>query len=276
MKNLTQSLVEIIQSTFKGAKLNKFNKSLDILTASVEQGTWLLRGKASVYAGFNMGLLKANYNRRDYGDSPEAEKQSLAWDLAFSLNHGHAFKGDLALAISVLRTGANSAGEALKIKVSDEAIDAWVKLIDELTEIAAALDEARPLPRVTPIGLSEKVTVTLKEMNLDIDLPSIKPAKIVTKTRPSYCLTTGKALIDNEGNQLMEKYHEVAWTDGILHNQSRFSYGCQACGKTIPSGRFVPIEAIDKNNGGRLISMWLGCDCASNIFGVKDIGLART
>ena len=68
----------------------------------------------------------------------------------------------------------------------------------------------------------------------------------------------------------------VDWTPGTQMGRSRFSYGCkcEACGKSIPSGRFVAIEADDMNSGDH-IGLWIGQDCARNIFGVKDEGMDR-
>ena len=76
----------------------------------------------------------------------------------------------------------------------------------------------------------------------------------------------------------MQAYHVVVWSKGSIHDQSRFSVKgseCEACGKNIPSGLLVPVKALDKNSGDRLISLWLGCDCSVNIFGIKDVGIAK-
>jgi hypothetical protein len=82
--------------------------------------------------------------------------------------------------------------------------------------------------------------------------------------------------LNKDGTRKQENYNVVVWSDGIIHGKSRFAgNGCHACGKHIPSGRFVPVEAHDKKSN-KTISLWLGCDCAKNIFGIKDIGVEKT
>jgi hypothetical protein len=135
------------------------------------------------------------------------------------------------------------------------------------------LDASRPVPVITAIGLSPRVTATLKECNLDVDLPSIKLAKIDFRWVRAY--EDGKPAFRKDGKPRMEKCYFVEWSQGIKHGCSRFADGghCEACGKRIPSQRYVPIEATCKKQG--LISMWIGCDCAKNIFGIKDAGIDK-
>jgi hypothetical protein len=162
-------------------------------------------------------------------------------------------------------------------KLPLEFAKAWMELCNEKTLAIHELDRSRPLPVVTEIGLSLKVTKTMTEMNLDIDLSSVRMADLDFIWVDKRNLDTSEIMYDRQGNAIKEKEYFVKWTPGIVHGQSRFYAGlseCEACGKNIPSGRFVPVEAHDKKHN-RLVSFWLGCDCAKNIFGIKDSGVKR-
>jgi hypothetical protein len=128
---------------------------------------------------------------------------------------------------------------------------------------------------VTAIGLSPKVTATLTGMNLDLDLPSITPAEIEAYKVQGRNTKTGDLLFDRSGAPVMQTAYRVRWSRGTQLNMSRFHDGCQACGKWIPSGEYVPIEAECKRLKVR-VGLWLGRDCARNIFGVKDAGIPKT
>ncbi len=169
-------------------------------------------------------------------------------------------------------------------KISPEFLIAWCSLCIEKKTARFFLDSVRPLPVVTAIGLSPKVTKTLKDMNLDIDLPTIKPAKIAYRVIAKLNMNFrskeyGQIMMgtsDNDSKYSLVDYDPyVKWSEGIVHGQSRFTHRtghCEACGKNIPSWRFVPVEAFDKTSK-KLVSFLLGCDCAKNIFGIKDIGV---
>lgn len=306
MKSLTPALVATVRAALKGAKLAKFDASIAILNESIAQGGWTSRGAIKSNSGFYQGLVPHMNFQRDYGlkySKAKGAKQEYAdddsaQDLERCLNFGQAVEPDRCdVERGIPRLRANlERHEEPPIKVSDDVIRAWVALCAEKDEASQALTKARPLPRITTIGLSPKVTMTLKECNLDLDLPSIKMAKIEERFRPAFewtykevaCTPTRHnrwksvekipdqyvPAFDKKGKRKLEMYYVVIWTVGIVHNASRFISGCQACGKHIPSGKFVPVEAHDKQSG-KLISMWLGCDCAANIFGIKDIGVEQ-
>lgn len=287
MKQLNEKLVAIIAAVLKGAKLKKFLESVKVLNDSLAQGGWIPRGSVKADSGFYQGICKAGAS---------AEVCSAEWyasnDAARLLNYGmwgkiqttqtrHEKKLPYpSTELGVLELGIKTIREHSKLKLSDEVIKAWYIIVKEKEAAKLLLDQARPLPKITPVGLSPKVTATLKECNLDLDLPSIKIAKIAFRfvQAEKYNEKTKKWLpvILKDGSYLLDKEYYVKWTAGIRHNQSRFAGGCHchACGKKIPSGRFVPVEAFDKKKSV-LISMWLGCDCASNIFGIKDIGIEQ-
>lgn len=267
MKSLSLDLVAKVRSGLSGARLAKFDASVSVLNESLAQGAWTSRGRIKAHSGFYQGLVK----RLGYRGGRE---QDAVFGLEMSLCFGRGMEGKVQPVIETLRAGRDSRGNPIKLKVSDELIHAWVALCNEQVAAVAALDKARPVAVITPIGLSPKVTMTLTQCNLDLDLPTIRMAELVPKKIPARD-KKGNLLVDSKGKQLMETIYVVKWSAGIAHNMSRFISGCQACGKNIPSGRYAAIEVKDKKSG-KLISMWLGLDCAANIFGVKDIGVERS
>lgn len=263
MLNLTPELVAIVQSYLKGKKLEKFNASVQILNESLAQGGWTSRGSIKVGAGFN-GIC--SYHLR-YEHTPEHGED---FSLMMSLNHGSRPRptGD-----AVQRLIQSDKLNAKKTPV--ELINAYIALLDERFSAAEFLDTCRPVPVISAIGLSPRVTATLTEMNLDIDIPSIKLAEIGRRMIPGF-MRDGSPLLDRMGNPMLVPEYFVKWTPGTKFGRSRFSYGCkcEACGKSIPSGNFVAIEADDQKSGDH-IGLWIGCDCAKNIFGIKDVGMER-
>jgi hypothetical protein len=262
VKALTQEYVDKVAGFFSGKRREKFLASVDVINQSLAQDAWISRGSAKAGAGFS-GLLGNTQTARrldrglerlyDYGH----ELQKTCFELSMTIRHGSA-----RLTLEELERLVDEDAVKAKLKkagVPLGVLGAWVALNWERREACELLDAARPLPVITPIGLSPRVTATLTECNLDLDLPSIRMAEIDPRT----------------GERVMVREYFVAWTKGIVHGRSRFAHGgCEACGKSIPSGRFVPVEAHDKARN-ELVSMWLGCDCARNIFGIKDVGIGK-
>ncbi len=261
---LTQQNIEIVRSTMKGAKLAKFNESVGILEASLAQNGWITGGSRSAHKGFGQGS-GINYNPR-WNFSPEHPED---FNLGMCMVYGSA---------NIITSGAIDrmfASGLVKKKFTRQYVEAWIAVCKEAYEASEYLTGLRPAPVITAIGLSPKVTATLTEMNLDIKLPSIKMARIAYRKIPAFG-KDGQPLLNRFGQQIYESIPYVDWTPGTKFGRSRFSYGCkcEACGKSIPSGMFVPIEADDQKSGDH-IGMWIGCDCARNIFGIKDIGVEK-
>lgn len=282
MKQLTPSLVATVRTALKGKKLEKFDASIKILNDSLAQGSWVLRGSVKAKSGFYAGISNVDVDRH-YEDSLtykskayyEAQNASsvyflLMWGQSRFSNDKHS-EEKLLRGIKVLREHGNG-----KFKLTDEQAIAWMKLVAEKDRAFEFLMDARPKPVLTKILLSTKVTKTLKEMNLDIDIQTIKEPKMVVWKKEPVLDANGRKTYDRNGKQRFVIWWKIKWEKGCKHGQSRFADNdCHACGKTIPSRMFVPVEAVDKKTGG-YVSLWLGCDCAKNIFGVKAVGIDKT
>lgn len=250
-----------IKGFLKGAKLAKFEESMRVWDASIAQGSWIKRGHASADSAFYSGLLSRAQLRKLSGWLPYPSEQERC------VMYGQSFAGDFS----------NVQGVTAVKGLSLEVLQAWGYLCTLKSTEFAALSSARPRPVITAIGASPRVTATLKDCNLDVDLSTIKPAEIeafMVQARNKQ----GELTFDRDGAPVMEKSYRVKWSAGIVHNQSRFQgpCHCQVCGKFIPSRMFVAMEMTDRRSGReRLISMWVGRDCASTILGVEDVGVER-
>lgn len=262
---LSYKNIEIVTKSLTGKRLKKFLESVAIFNESLEKQGWIKRGSVKAKSGFNQGLF-TRLSTTDIFDNNTKNNES--YKLYSCLKYGSA-----GASVSSLKL---ISPELLK-KYSKEFYQAWIELCNEKEEAIQLLNSFRPLPEISYIGLSPKVTATLVEMNLDLDIQSIKMAKIVPKLIPATDLNGNTLYNKHTGKMLFTTIYVIKWSPEIKHNKSRFAenYGCcHACGKNIPSQRFVPIEAFDKKSN-QLISMWLGQDCSKNIFGIKDIGVKQ-
>lgn len=263
---LNQENINIVSKYLKGKRLKKFQESVSIINESLYLQGWIKRGSVKAKAGFNQGLFS---KLADYEVFDDIHDNSDEFYKVY-----RCFKYGLAGASveSIKKLNPN-----MFLKYPTVLYKAWIELCNEKEEAFTVLNSFRVLPEITSIGLSPKVTATLTEMNLDLDINSIKMAKLVPKVIPATDLKGKKIKDKNTGQYLLTTIYVLQWSKDILHNQSRFAHDgrcCHACGKQIPSQRFVPVEAFDKNKK-QLISMWLGQDCAKNIFGIKDVGIKK-
>jgi hypothetical protein len=254
MKKLDSKLVGEVTYYMQGNRRQKFLDSVRILNESLAQGGWTTRGSVKSKSGFYQGLTSSRSSHPHFG-------------IQMCLSYGSAKYRNISAA-DIEAANLNSAEKA------------WIALCLEADEARELLDAARPVPKITAIGLSPKVTKTFQECGLDLDLPSIQMAKIdfYEVQAREYVTRFGvqeyALKFDLDDKPIMERVYFVKWSEGVLFDKSRFAdKDCQACGKNIPSGRYVPIEATCKKNG--LVALWVGCDCAKNIFGIKDIGISK-
>ncbi|MDP2734646.1 MAG: hypothetical protein Q8P12_00385, partial [bacterium] len=236
--------VEIVAAFLKGTRRAKFLASVEVLNESVLKGSWVTRGRSKAQSGFYQGLTRK-------------KEQHPNFQVHMCLTYGQALSPQVWAEFGDKLTTVEAA---------------WARLCGQYEIACKELDAARPLPVLTAIKLSPKVTKTLIECNLDLDLSTIRVADMDFYEVPKKD-QYGETVLTFDGKPVMERVYYVKWTPGIKHGKSRFTgFGkCEACGKNIPSRRYVPVEAVCKNNG--LVSLHLGCDCAANIFGVKDVGV---
>lgn len=263
---LNQQNIEIVSKYLKGNRLKKFQESVSIINESLQRQGWIKRGSVKAKSGFYQGIASKLSNNSIFDKDEKDSDESF--QVYMCLKYGQSG----ASVDSVKKFSPD-----LFLKYPAAFYKAWIDLCNEKEEAFSLLNSFRVLPEITSIGLSPKVTATLTEMNLDLDLSSIKMAKLVPKVIPATD-SSGNRLKDKKTGQfLFTTIYVIQWSKDIVHNQSRFAHDircCHACGKPIPSQRFIPVEAFDKNKN-QLISMWLGQDCSKNIFGIKDAGVKK-
>lgn len=257
--------VAIVAGHFKGARLTMFTDSIAVIRASVEQGTWLSRGRQRADKGINKGIASKHLKspRLVHGDA----RSRALYRVYFAIEFGKCLRADdLAVA-----TDDDLLAIAPKIPV--EVTRAWLRLMVVLRDIYTDLDASRPLPVYTEIGLSPKVTATLQDIGLELDLATRRMAPIDWRWEQER--DKNFALVfQSDGEPKMVKVYFVNWPEGTVFGSSRFAdRDCEACGKSIPSRMFVPI--LIANKAGTEHGFWFGCDCARNILGIKDAGISR-
>jgi hypothetical protein len=268
MNPLNPQLVAVVSSRLKGKKLENFLASVAVINDSIAQGGWVSRGRAKGDSGFYQGC-GIHYDPRYEGGQDGGDDFALG----MCLNYG----SDPGLPAARLSRAIDRLFERIPKCPDRRFVEAWVELCGEKSVAFAHLDASRPAPARTEIGLSPRVTATLKGAGLDVDLPSVKMPEIAYRLGPKMT-REGEVMMNREGTaSVLDRYYYMKWAPGTKLGLSRFSdrpCNCEACGKLIPSGMFVPIEADDRKNGH--IGLFVGCDCARSIFGVKDVGIQRS
>lgn len=141
-----------------------------------------------------------------------------------------------------------------------------------LTARMDKLDRTRPRPVFTPIGVSPTVTATLEAAGIwgSFSLSSIRPCPITWHEVES---------VDAEGRRTTRWVGRLEWPAGTRF-ASRFAgrsagrsggLPCHACGHAIYNPfNWVPVVIDDAQK--RPVGLWVGRDCAHNIFGIKTTG----
>lgn len=254
-----EQAIQTVSGHFKGARKAKFEKGLGVLRGSIAAGQWLPRGKATVLASVSGGLIGAKQM------PPEHVMPGVSHDehfsLMMSLVYGQVYKGSGTVPVELIKT-------------PERVQQAWFKVCSGIRELCSVLDRIRPKPVLTEIELSPRVTKTLKEMGLDLDLSTVKVPPTEKLGDVPELDKMGKPITDRYGKPVMQAIYRVLWTTGTKFGLSRFAGSdCEACGKRIPSFRYVPIEVEGRKDGVKVhAGLRIGVDCAARIFGIKDKG----
>ncbi len=262
---------------FKGKSLEKATLGLDLLEASVSNGSWIPKASVKVRAAFGGGSLAAKklgeqvklhvsgcvpIVRPKWG-TPEYEisrqLESALDSLVYALRNCSIFyadRKDLSIFDSLGLSGnAKAAVDAAREWTTD-----WAPVIDAIRK----LDATRPKPVFTSIGASPTVTKTLESLGIVSTIETLRlcPIKWVEAE-----------VKDKNGKS---SFHWVAYLDfpvGTKHNSSRHAHGnaCHACGHAIRNPyNWVPLLVNDAS--GQIHSLFVGRDCAETLFGVKVTG----
>lgn len=254
---LPETDVQTVANFFRSKRREDFLASMEVIRESLAAGSWIQpRGAQRAKKGISKGFGKAQDLCLRY-DDPRSEPVFRCF---MTIRHGSN------LSQSELDVITDDEISRIIPKAPIEAVRAWLRLMVALTAIREDLDASRPLPVYTEIGVSPKVTKTLQDAEIDLDLSTRRVCPVGW-----YWIVVA----DENGRERREKYYFPKWPSNTKFGSSRFAgCDCEACGKTIPSKRYVPV-VID-NKQGVPFGFWFGRDCAANILGIKDIGLQRS
>ena len=248
-----ESQFKSILKWFSGSALVKAKEGLELLDASLEQGSWIPGASRKVQAAFKPNVAKKTLKLDRSYKAPRAESA-----LDSTVNYG--------IVTAVLRVTLQDATRTL----SDDALECFIDFWPVANAISR-LDATRPMPVFTTMNASRTVSAELKRQGaVNVEVCPIKWELVEEKDQK-----TGKVT-----------YHHVAillWPEGTKHHTSRYAWGtdnnqqCHACGHAIRNNyNWVPL--ILTTEAGEKKSLWVGRDCAETLFGVKmdgDLELAE-
>jgi len=241
--------IAAIRGYFTGKRLEIFDEAVAALRESVEQGAWVGRSAQRVSKGLNKGITSYRNLCKPCADA------SL-----FAVFMASAYGRPIEQAHVDAVSDADLARLAPTVHVY--VMRSWLRLLAVVRAITEDLDASRPAPAITEIGLSPKVTATLRDVGLDLDLGTRRMCPLGWYWAPA---------LDSGGRR--KKVYYPKWPASTIHGSSRFAHcDCHACGKSIPSGKVVPVIVDD--HAGTAHGFWLGRDCAANILGIKDAGIS--
>ncbi len=261
---------------FKGKSLEKATLGLDLLEASLANGSWVPKASVKVRAAFGGGSLRAKHLGKKLRlevaprlpptpkwGTPEYEASrqvSSALDsLVYALRNcsiSFADRHDLSILDSLpLSDSAKATLDAAR-----EWTTGWAPVLDAIEQ----LDATRPKPVFTPIGASPTVTRTLEQLGIVSSIETLRMCPIKWEK---------EEYVDKQGKTA---YKWVAYLDppvGTKRNSSRHASGnhCHACGHAIRNPyNWVPLLVDDAS--GQIHLIMVGRDCSETLFGVKVTG----
>lgn len=248
---------DIILAWFTGKGRERASAALDLLEASVAQGCWVSGASRKVRAALDKPSVATNAARKAIGIG----YASPLWRIRHAMWFGN-FIGIQAHDIAAARK-ANP----------DATIDAflglalaWQKDFAQVAQQVEMLDQRQPAPVFTSMGLSPTVTASLVDMGLAGRPETVR----VCPHRIDWIHG-----IDPKTNKpRMFALVILLWPKGTVFGASRYlgtahNTQCEACGHAIRTAR-VPLLIDDAK--GVPHALWVGRDCARNIFGIKVTG----
>lgn len=266
METLNNTDIETVANFLKGKKCDEFLASIEVLRESIAQGAWVKRGRDRVGKGFKTLSTSKKCKELSYGYNHP--RYQMAFAIFMSLHYGSPLKPEYAEMVTDEEL-------AEMVPVADPTVSrAWCNLCAARQVIYAELDMARPLPVYTEIGLSPKVTKTLQDADLDLDLSTRRACPVAYRVEDQIDMDGNVVLDRKTGEPVQVRVYYADWPENTVFGTSRFSHcDCEACGKAIPSRLVVPV--IIDSKAGEPQGFFFGRDCAKNIFGIKDVGIEK-
>lgn len=282
---MTTSLSPIVDASraaclnwFTGSALVNATLAMDMLAASEAQGAWVPKASRRVMACFTKANVIIKLAHK-YGKAIEAINGDWTPEHGRHPDEQRGWGVSHVMRFSLWTGRGKPEWEVIKDAAPSEdvraAIETARKFLGDFAALAALskrLDDTRPLPVFTTLGVSPTLTSTLKSIGVDGSISTIRLCPIRWETEEVRVpLKSGGFKIC----YVLVGYPE--WPANTVHNASRHSYGgnsvhqCHACGHAIKQpDNWVPI--IIDNAAGVPHSLWIGRDCSRSLFGIKMTG----
>lgn len=242
---------------FARKALAKAQATLDLLEASEEAGGWLPYASTKVRAALSP--------TKSWTAKALSKRAGLPYPAARALRYG----GDVRSYNEALASLVGDISKFPGLSLQDrQDVYAALSYFRVFASRAADLDNSRPKPVITALGVSPTITATLKDMGVDGRPETVRvcPIEWHRITR----------IVDGVRKTVSVGY--LTWPANVQHATSRFARvkrdegaPCEACGHSIRNGfNWVPLLIDDAQ--GRPRSLWVGRDCAHNVFGFKVTG----
>lgn len=258
---------------FTGKALEGAKAALEMLEASLAQGSWVKGASRKVPAALNKPTVAQKLARAhekelerigvpDDASEYDQRYRDVAhhgWSVAHCMTFG-SFTNIQSVDFEALRKNAKPALLPVVAKAEQYARD--------FAPVAAAikkLDATKPVPVFTTMNASPTVSAELQRQGAE--KVEVCPMKFEEHSRLNP--KTGKI-----------EYFSVVlllWPEGTQHGTSRYANGtahndqCHACGHAIRNAfNWVPLVLTTKDGAKK--SLWVGRDCAETLFGVKMDG----
>lgn len=237
------------------AALNKQNVAAKF--AKANERNWNLREKNP------SGLLVDIQDQRDQGHGSTLQ----GWTLNHAMMFGQVLMAPeaLKLADALVPYCANDVERAALTTARQWAVD-----FTPVAELLALLDMSKPKPTVRVLKtLSQTVAYNVGQaMGIKLDTITVPEIELVWVVKT--------VLVKGKPQKMRVPEGRVIWPEGTQHYLSRHAHkdsNCHACGHLIMNVfNWVPLVAETATGPA---SLWVGRDCAKNLFGCEVEGEAE-
>lgn len=261
-----------IRKWFSGASLNNLDGALYLLQESEKQGSWVKGASRRVVAALgnaNLAQKVGREVRHCFHYNENRDLNDAHHTIEMGLCYGGKYLEGVGAACAKLNTTSLDFGQRNIVDQAERMAADFAPVI----ALVKLLDRSRPARKVIFATLSPTVVKTFSDLGLsNINLASIREPEIKWEWVEG---------VNADGRTIRYMVGTILWPEGTKHHCSKFSAGsktgnrqCQACGHAIKNPyNWVPVLVDDI--AGTPYSLWIGRDCAKNLFGATVEGDAQ-
>jgi hypothetical protein len=274
--SIDSAALQQIEKWYRGKALEVIRTfAIPTLLQAAADGYWPKGASRKVKAALSKQNVAAKFARANR-DVLEAladhenrwEATHRGWEIAHSMQFG-SLRGAATVATTV--TGLRAfiaplqADEVTALGALLDTAETWAADFAPVASLVSALDATRPKPIIVLGSLSRTVADNVgTAMGVAFDTIEVPP--------------TEWNWVEEEvnGTTVRVPVGRILWPDGTRHFMSRYAAGngqCHACGHGIRNPwNWVPLVAETASGP---VSLWVGRDCASNLFKAEVTGDGR-